>query len=160
MKARRSRPRSRARRAVYAALVLLLVAAAIAVNIDPALDLVKARATWSEQAQALAAAKGDVQAARQRVEELSSPSFLEVKARQDLGYVRPGEQLFVVESAGEEDATTTAVDSDAQAGSGETQAGSTEGQTAGGKAQAGGDGGQPPGFLERLLERLQSVFER
>ena len=132
---------TRARRVVYLVLVMALVAVAVAVNRGPAVDLLHARAAWTEQSQALAAAKEDVEAARAETEYLAAPSRLEVKARKDLGYVRPGEEMFIVEGDGNDGPTTTAT------------------TTAHRVDDEGLDPDRAKGVLERLVDRIRGAFE-
>lgn len=130
--------RKRARRLVYLLLALGVVTAGIAVNYGPLLDLLHARADFARQTQALAAAKAEVQTVQNRVETLSSPSALEAEARQGLGYVRPGEQLFIVEGIDGTQASTTIT----------------------AEPQEATDGNPEQGALERLLLRIRSFLTR
>jgi len=116
-------------------MMVLLVAAAIAVNRGPAIDLMHAKATWAQQAEALAAAKEDVEAARAEVSSLGSPSRMEVKAREDLGYVRPGEEMFIVQGGDHGQSTSSTARND--------EPGETE---------------QPQGLLERIVNRIRGAF--
>lgn len=129
--------RPRTRRVVYLVMLLLLVAAAVAVNREPVFDLMHAKATWTQKAEALAAAREDVEAARAEVDSLASPSRMEVKARENLGYVRPGEEMFIVQGGDHLQSSSSAVEGD--------RPDATE---------------EPQGLLERIVNSIRGVFAR
>lgn len=141
-----------------------LVVLTFLANRGPVVDLLRSRAAWAEQAQALAAAQADVEAAKAELDSLSAPSRLEVRARQDLGYVRPGEEMFVVEGNGDVTSAATAAGQSTEHGSGADGNASADDRDASSDGDASASDresttGAEPGLLERLVLRIRQAFE-
>jgi hypothetical protein len=74
----------------------MLVALAAATNVLPLRQIVEQRQEVGSAEAELAALLGENEALESRVESLSTPTEIERLAREQLGYVRPGEKAFVV----------------------------------------------------------------
>ena len=81
---------------IIATLAVMLVALAAATNVLPLRQIVEQRQEVSSAEDELAALLGENAALESRVESLSTPTEIERLAREQLGYVRPGEKAFVV----------------------------------------------------------------
>ena len=81
---------------IIATLAVMLVALAAATNVLPLRQIVEQRQEVSSAEAELAALLGENSALESRVESLSTPTEIERLAREQLGYVRPGEKAFVV----------------------------------------------------------------
>lgn len=176
---RRSSPAGRRRWLVVFGAVILMVVAVLA-NIGPLTHYEDARARFeaaTEKVSALEAQKTELQG---QLAKLSETGYLETLAREQLTYVRPGEELYIVtEPAGDADgsaAVEVAPGSTALAGIG---AGALDGLGPGATSttQAAGNGpgagssragasepdaeagaGGSPGFLERIVSAIRGLF--
>ncbi len=176
---RRSSPAGRRRWLVVFGAVILMVVAVLA-NIGPLTHYEDARARFdvaTEKVNALEAQKTELQG---QLAKLSEAGYLETLAREQLTYVRPGEELYIVtEPAGDADgsapvevapgatalagigaaaldglgsgATSTTEAAGDDAGAGVSTAGAAESD-----ADAGTEGS--PGFLERIVSGIRGLF--
>ncbi len=139
----RSSQAARRRWLILFAVVVVVVAGVLA-NLKPLTHYQDASARLRKATatvHALEAQKADLQG---QVAKLSETGYLETLAREQLGYVRPGEELYIV--------TKSPGDTGSSAG--------RQGDTAPGAAvgDPGTDSAQPPGILERLLSAIRGVF--
>ena len=81
---------------IIASLALMLVALAAATNVLPLRQIVEQRQEVASAEAELAAVLGENSALETRVDALSTPTEIERLAREQLGFVRPGETAFVV----------------------------------------------------------------
>ncbi len=81
---------------IIVTLAVTLVALAAATNVLPLRQIVEQRQEVASAEAELAALLGENSALERRVEALSTPTEVERLAREQLGYVRPGETAFVV----------------------------------------------------------------
>ena len=81
---------------IVAVLAVMLVALAAATNVLPFRQIVEQRQEVASAEAELATLLGENVTLESRVEALSTPTEIERLAREQLGYVRPGEKAFVV----------------------------------------------------------------
>lgn len=85
---------------------VLLLLMMVLVNKGPVTDYLDAREALAVETQEVAQLQAELQTLKEQVDGASDPSRLEVQARADLSYVRPGEEMFIVEGLpAEEDGT-------------------------------------------------------
>ena len=164
-------PRFAARRRVLIAILLcVLVGLAVGANYRPLAHYVDARARLAKRTAEVAVLKGQNGEMQTRLSKLLQPGYLEELARQELTYSLPGEDLFIVTG---DSATATDVPADTGGTGGigiggtvsrsdptATDGGSGATTVPGDTAQttpAAGQGAKP-GFLERLLSGVASLF--
>jgi cell division protein FtsB len=147
MPTRRQRSSQAARRRWLILFAVVTVAVvAFLVNIGPLTHYQDARARLQKvtaKVDTLQTQKADLQG---QLAKLSETGYLETLARQQLTYARPGEELYIV--------TKSAGDTGAAAAIGSNAAGSNAVET--GTADTGA--AQSPGFLERMLAAVRSLF--
>jgi cell division protein FtsB len=145
--------------------VVAVVVVAFLVNIGPLTHYQDASARLQKvtaKVDSLQTQKADLQG---QLAKLSETGYLETLARQQLTYVRPGEELFIV--------TKPAVDTAAAAAAGPASLAAGSGIGAGVVGDLGSEapavqtesanavetgGGQSPGFLERMLAAIRGLF--
>ena len=181
---RRSSPAGRRRWLVVFGAVILMVVAVLA-NIGPLTHYEDARARFdaaTEKVNALEAQKTELQG---QLAKLSEAGYLETLAREQLTYVRPGEELYIVtKPAGDADgsapvevapgatalagigagaldglgsgATSTTQTAGDVTGSGASGAGASAAGVSGPDAGAGTGGS--PGFFERVISGIRGLF--
>jgi cell division protein FtsB len=144
----RSVTAARRRWAMLFAVVAVTVAAILA-NIGPLTHYEEASVRLDKataKVDALEAQEAELQA---QVARLSESGYLETLAREQLTYVRPGEELYIV--------TQPPGDSDANAGvAGSDSASATTGEGAGATEEFSSS--HSPGFLERAISAIRDFF--
>ncbi|NLT34516.1 MAG: hypothetical protein GXX83_01270 [Gaiellales bacterium] len=104
--ARSRKGRARTRRIVYVGVVALLLLIVVVANKGPVTNYLEAREALAGEREQVAQLQVELEALQGQVNGASDPSRLEVQARQDLSYVRPGEEMFIVDGLpGEEEGT-------------------------------------------------------
>ncbi len=140
---------------------LLLVAVALAANYGPVRDYQAARARLEKTTAAVAALEKQKAALQSRSDKLSQAGYLEGLARQELTYVRPDEDLYIVTGLPGEDPAAAApvVEPAPSLGIGAAGSASTvrNRETAGQRGQRAG-GAEKPGLLERMLSAIGGLF--
>jgi len=96
-------------------LAVLVVIMALATNVLPLRQIVSQRQDIAAAEQALAELTASNDALEAHVEALQTPTEVERIAREDLGYVRPGEEAFVVIDPTPDDAPTATAEPAAEA---------------------------------------------
>ena len=99
---------------VFASLAFVLVALAAATNVLPIRQIVEQRQEVADARSRLDALLAENSSMEDQVEGLSSPIEIERLAREQLGYVRPGEQAFVIVEPDEAPAVTYPDDGEVQ----------------------------------------------
>jgi len=79
---------------IFAGVLVLALVGALAIG--PTRQLIEQRRRVAETAQALQHARNQTKRLDTRIERLNDPDFLEQRARESLGLVRPGEQAYIV----------------------------------------------------------------
>jgi cell division protein FtsB len=175
---RRSSMAARRRWLILCAVVVLVVVAVLA-NLGPLTHYQEAKARLqkaSANVAGLQSQKADLQG---QVAKLTEKSYLETLAREQLTYVRPGEELYIVTGSGAAQGQGTGDQTAAGASSGQAAGGvgaaavSDVGTLSSGRAAgnsettqttvAGADAGETsgqssPGFLERVLSAVRGWF--
>ena len=139
---------------LFAAVVLVVVA--ILANITPLTHFQDASARLNKATAKVATLEEQRAQLQSQVARLSETGHLETLARQQLTYVRPGEDLYIV--TGTSGGTTGGA-----GGAGNTATVPAQGLGAGmidqGAGQSGDQAGaEKPGFFERLISRIRGVF--
>jgi cell division protein FtsB len=127
------------RRLLVGASLLVLIGLAILANYGPVRDYRDARARLEERTAQVAALEAQKAELQSRLGKLSEVGYLESLARQELTYVRPGEDLFIVTAPAKEAVSPT----DAVAGEADSTAGRATDR---------------PGLLERILSAIGGLF--
>jgi cell division protein FtsB len=154
--ARERTARNARRRWLILFAAVVLVVAAILANITPLTHFQDASARLGKataKADTLEEQKAQLQSQLAR---LSETSYLETLARQQLTYVRPGEDLYIVTE-------TPGGATDGAGAAGTTAALNAPGLGAGMAGQDTGQGGDQapadrPGFFERVISAIRSLF--
>lgn len=151
----RAAKRKRSRRMAYLAVALALLLAAVLMNRVPVATYFQAKGALEAEQQQVAQIQAQLDSLKEQAATLSDPARLELEARKDLSYARPGEEMFVVEGLDDETNNGTSNGTSSTAGA--------NGAAGGGEAADGaGDAasGQPadPGPLERLVRAIFDVF--
>jgi hypothetical protein len=130
---------------------LLLVAVALAANYGPLRDYQAARARLEKTTAAVAALETQKAALQSRSDKLSQAGYIEGLARQELAYVRPDEDLYIITGLPGEDpaAAVPVVEPAPSLGIG---------AASGAAAADGAAGAGKPGFLERILSAISGLF--
>jgi cell division protein FtsB len=121
--------------------VVAVVVVAFLVNIGPLTHYQDARARLQKvtaKVDTLQTQKADLQG---QLAKLSETGYLETLARQQLTYVRAGEELYIVTKS-----------------AGGTGAAAAAGSNAAETGAAGTGAAQSPGFLERMLAAIRGLF--
>jgi cell division protein FtsB len=84
------------RRALAPALVLAVVLGVLVVGVFPTRTLWAQRSATSDAAEQLSVLRRQTRALERRALELNDPEVIERIAREEYGYVRPGEEPYVV----------------------------------------------------------------
>ena len=140
------------------AFLFLLLVVAVAANYGPINHYFDARGRLHDTAARVAALEEENAQLQAQVGKLNQSGYLEDLARQQLTYALPGEELYIVTTSGQEAA-------DAGAGPG-TSAGAGVASENGASAAAGAAGQEEgtvkdthePGFFERILLAIGSLF--
>lgn len=151
--ARRRPPAVARRRWLLLFAVAVLAAAAVGANLGPLRQLQDARARLDRTAANVSQLEEQKTALQAELAKLSEVSYLETLAREELTYVRPGEELYIVTGP------SVGAVSGSAASRGGVGAGLPGVMPAGGPSE--GDqvaGERKPGFLERLLSAIADVF--
>jgi cell division protein FtsB len=146
--------------------VVAVVVVAFLVNIGPLTHYQDARARLLKatgKVDTLKTQRADLQA---QLGKLSEAGYLETLAREQLAYVRPGEELYIVtRPAG--DTAGAATGAVAAPGIGAGFAGDLgsgaaavqpDGAEAAGSSTSQTGAAQPPGFLERIISAIRGLF--
>ena len=159
---RRSSPSARERSAQAARrrwLILfgavLVVVVAVLVNLQPLTHYQDASARLRQATTKVNTLEAQKAALQGQLAKLSEAGYLETLAREQLAYVRPGEELYIVtKSAGDTGNVATA------GVAGDTAASAVQqGDTGlGVAADTGTDSAESPGVLERLLSAIRGLF--
>ncbi len=170
MPARRQRSSQTARRRwLLLFAVVAVVVVAFLVNIGPLTHYQDASARLQKvtaKVDTLQTQKADLQG---QLAKLSETGYLETLARQQLTYVRPGEELFIVTKPAGDTAAAAAGPASPAIGSGigagvggDLGSGVPAVQTESANAAETGatetGGAQSPGFLERMLAAIRGLF--
>jgi cell division protein FtsB len=140
------RPRFAARRILVVLIMLLMLGVVTAlVNYGPARAYRDARARLEEAASAVSSLEEQKTQLQDQLGKLSDSGYLEALAREQLSYIKPGEELYIVTGLG--DGTD---EGSVTAGSGE--------DTGGTGAAATGDSSERPGPFERILSWFLGIF--
>jgi len=142
---RRSSQAARRRWLILSSVVVVVVVAFL-VNIGPLTHYQDARARLLKatgKVDTLETQRADLQG---QLAKLSETGYLETLAREQLTYVRPGEELYIV--------TRSADGTGAAAG----VAVSTESPHAAGSSAPQAGAAQPPGALERAISAIRGLF--
>ncbi len=138
------------RRWLILAAVVLLVAVAVGANLRLLTHYQDAQARLQDvttKVDSLQAQKNELQG---ELAKLSETGYLETLARQQLTYVRPGEELYIVT-----DGAGTRAPGQYDAG----HAASSGGVAEGAAAEGGGQGsGENQGFLEKIISAIRGLF--
>jgi cell division protein FtsB len=134
------------RRLLVVVSLLVLVGLAVLANYGPVRDYRDARARLEKRTAEVAALEAQKVELQSQLGRLGEAGYLESLARQELTYVRPGEDLFIVTGLAKEDASAT----DATAGGAESLPADPESAPAG--------VGDRPGPLERILSAIGGLF--
>jgi hypothetical protein len=136
---------------------LLLVAVALAANYGPVRDYQAARARLEKTTAAVAALEKQKAALQSRSAKLSQAGYLEGLARQELAYVRPDEDLYIITGLPGEDPAAAApvVEPAPSLGIGAAGLGI---DLSGSDGTRGANGAEKPGFLERMLSAIGGLF--
>jgi hypothetical protein len=142
----------------------VLAALAVGANYGPLTHYLDAKARLEKRTAEVATLESRNAELQSTLSKLLQPGYLEQLARQELTYSLPDEDLYII------------TDGAANAGTGTESGGLgvaalvplsdaasdpslSDGTTAGDDAAAGSSGAQgDPGFLERLLSRISSIF--
>jgi len=131
------------RRVLLLGCLVMLAVVALAANYGPVRHYRDARARLEKTAAEVAALEEQTAALQSQLHKLGQTGYLEDLARQELTYARPDEELYIVTGLPEETAPA---------------AGLGIGASAFGAGNAGIDGAGRPGFLERVLSAIASLF--
>lgn len=93
---------------MYLSVVLLLLLIMVLVNKGPVTNYLEAREALAVELQEVAQLQAELETLQEKVSGAADPSRLEVQAREDLSYVRPGEDMFIVDGLPEEEDATDA----------------------------------------------------
>lgn len=127
------------RRLLVGVSLLVLVGLAVVANYGPVRDYRDARARLEERTARVAALEAQKTELQARLGKLSEVGYLESLAREELTYVRPGEDLFIVTAPAKEAVSAT----DAVVGEADS---ALDGTT------------DRPGLLERILSAIGGLF--
>jgi cell division protein FtsB len=155
------RPRFATRRRLLAfGCFLLLVAVALAANYGPLRDYQAARARLEKTTAAVAALEKQKAALQSRSDKLSQAGYLEGLARQELAYVRPDEDLYIITGLPGEDPAAAApvVEPTPSLGIGAAGLGIDLSGSDGTGGANGASGAEKPGLLERILSAIGGLF--
>ena len=144
--ASRPPPFAARRRLLVGVSLLVLVGLAVLANFGPVRDYRDARALLEKRTTEVAALEAQRVELRSQLGRLGEAGYLESLARQELTYVRPGEDLFIVTGPAKGAASAT----DATVGG----AGSLEADPKGASAGPA----DRPGLLERILSAIGRFF--
>lgn len=172
---RRSSPAGRRRWLVLFGAVVLMVVTVLA-NIGPLTHYREARGRLDKVTAKVNALEEQKNVLQGQLAKLSEAGHLETLAREQLTYVRPGEELYIVtEPAGDADGATVvevvpgltalagigaaALDALGPGATTTTEGAAVDSGSAG-SAGAGSEAenGPPPGFLERVISAIRGLF--
>jgi cell division protein FtsB len=135
--------------------VVLVVVVAVLVNLPPLTHYQDASARLRQATAKVSTLKAQKTAQQGQMAKLRETAYLETLAREQLAYVRPGEELYIVtDSAGDAGAGAAGVASDP--GSSAVQQGGTTSSVP--PADTGTEPAESPGVLERLLSTIRALF--
>jgi cell division protein FtsB len=97
----RGRSGARRRRLVLALLTMLLLPAAVFVNLGPYQQYTEAQEKLGVKEQEVALLEQEIAALEDEMKRLEDEYYLEALARKELAYARPGEEVFVVKGLDE-----------------------------------------------------------
>lgn len=128
--------------------VVLVVVVAVLVNLQPLTHYQDASARLRQATTKVDTLEAQKAALQGQLAKLSETGYLETLAREQLGYVRPGEELYIVTKPPGDTGNVVAAGVVPSATTGSSAV----------SADTGTDSAESPGILERLLSAIRGLF--